>query len=238
MIPQILVVFILIARIAYLGYANGNYVPATGIFTSPQGGYYHAYASVRFLNSSVGGYDFTQQVELVKVSAQGEALESETAITTISYGPTLYTFVLDRTFYLQEGETIQVVVKKPFGLNGIWLNEYIVWAEFQVGGFGEGYGIIGTTNLTFFGVDELFNGGGLVPVSTPDDVRLLNFETELSVDRDTFDSILANPFKYYHTNLAPSGTNPMYQTGYIGKITRGILNGDCTLTQFKKQDGV
>jgi hypothetical protein len=217
---------------------NGNYDPLTGIYTAPQGGYYHAYCSVRFTNGHIGNEDFIQQVELCRVSATGDVIESESGLTTITE-PSSFTFTLDRVFYLQEGETIQVFVKKPFGTTGIYLNQYIPFSEFNGGGsFGEGYGIIADTDLTFFGVDFLFNGGGVVPASDPEEVRLLNFEAELSVDRQTFDSVLENPFKYYHTNFSPSTENPHYQTGYIGKISRGILNGECTMTKFKKIDGV
>jgi hypothetical protein len=208
----------------------------TGIYTAPQGGYYHAYCSIRFTNNNIGGHDFTQQVELCKVSADGDVIESESEFTTITE-PSSYTFELDRVFYLQAGETIQVFVKKPFGLDGIWLNQYIDWDQFDgIGSYGEGYGI--TTDLTFFGVDFLYNGGGLVPASTPDDVRLISLESELTVDRETFDSVALYPFRYYHTNFAPNSTNPNYISGYIDKITRGILDGKCTLTQFKKQNGV
>lgn len=208
---------------------NGNYDELTGIYTAPQGGYYHSGCTVEITNNTASGEDYIQQIELCKVSATGDVLEVESAFTTILNG-TSHTFNLSRTFYLQEGETIQVFVKKRFGLSGLHLNQYVDWNDDYLG--------YGRNTGDTFGVDFLFNGGGVVPASDPAEVRLLNFETELSISREVFDSILANPFKYYHTNMAPASENPHYQTGYIGKISRGILNGECTMTQFKKMDGV
>lgn len=210
---------------------NGNYDALTGIYTAPQGGYYHAYTSLEITNSTASGDDYVQQVEICKVSAEGDVIESESEITTITNLST-HTFTLDRVFYLQEGETIQVFIKKRFGLAGIYLNQYVDWS-IDASGYGPN-----AANDFVFGVDFLYNGGGLVPTSDPEDVRLLNFETELSVSRSVFDSVLANPFKYYHTNIAPASENPYYQTGFIGKISRGILDGECTMTQFKKLNGV
>lgn len=208
---------------------NGNYDELTGIYTAPQGGYYHSGFTIEITNNAVSGEDYVQQIELCKVSATGDVLEAASTFTTVLNG-TSDTFNLSRTFYLQEGETIQVFVKKRFGLSGLHLNQYVDWNDDYVG--------YGRNTGDTFGVDFLFNGGGVVPASDPAEVRLLNFETELSISRETFDSILANPFKYYHTNMAPTSENPHYQTGYIGKISRGILNGECTMTQFKKMDGV
>jgi hypothetical protein len=208
---------------------NGNYDALTGIYTATQGGYYHAYCEVEITNNAVSTEDYQQLIGITKVSATGDVLESEDFQTTITNGSS-FTFNLDRTFYLQEGEKVEVWVKKRFGTTGIHLNQYVDWNDDYVG--------YGRNTGDTFGVDFLFNGGGLVPASDPDEVRLLNFETELSVDRSTFDSVLANPFKYYHTNFAPSGVNPFYQTGYIGKISRGVLSGECTMTQFKKLNGV
>lgn len=213
---------------------NGNYDATTGIYTAPQDGYYHAYASVRFSNSHLGGDDFNQQVEMQKVSASGDVLESETINTTITHTAS-FTFVLDRTFYLKQGERIEVWIKRPFGLAGIWLNQYIPFSEFAGGGsYGSGYGIVAGTGLTFFGVDELFNGGGLVPVGTPNEARILNVDSDLSIDRETFDNIRDNPYKYYHLNFG--GSN--YVSGYIDKIKRGILDGETQITLFKRKDGV
>lgn len=210
---------------------NDNYDTVTGIYTAPQGGYYSTYASIRFTNNS--GHDFTQQVEIVKVTATGEVLESESTFTTI-VDSSSHTFTLDRVFYLQEGQQIQVVVKKPFALDGIYLNQYVPWAEFDTGGFGFGYGVVGSTSLTFFGVDFLYNGGGLVPASTPNDVRLVSIEAEISLDTETFDDIIQNPYKYYHANVEGS----TYITGYIEKISHSIETGETTITLFKKQNGV
>jgi hypothetical protein len=208
---------------------NGNYDELTGIYTAPQGGYYHAYCEVEITNNAVSGEDYIQLVGITKVSAAGDVLESEDFQTTIT-NLSSFTFTLDRTFYLQEGERLEIWVKKRFGLAGLHLNQYVDWND-------DSSGYVRTTG-DIFGVDFLFNGGGVVPASDPEEVRLLNFDTELSVDRSTFDSVLANPFKYYHTNFAPAGTNPNYQTGFIGKISRGILDGECTMSQFKKVDGV
>lgn len=206
---------------------NGNYDATLGIYKSPQPGYYHAYTSVKITNNAASGDDYAQQVELVRVSLGGDVIESESEVTTILNGSN-YTFTLDRTFYLQEGETIQVMIKKRFGLAGIYLNQYVDWSIDAAG-----YGPAAANDLTF-GVDFLFNGGGAVPVGTPNEARILNIDGDLKVDRDTFDSLLLNPYKYYHLNY---GTGS-YVTGYVNKITRGILNGETTLQLFKKKNGV
>lgn len=221
---------------------NGNYDALTGLYTAPQGGYYSCHAEVEFTNQC--GTDLIQIIEISRATATGETIESFSDITTILDGTASFIFTLDHVFYLAEGEKLQVVIKQPFNpsIIGSYAQEYVPWSEFVAAipgppGFGTGYGVRNIGNSIFY-VDFLFNGGGLVPASDPEEVRLLNFETELSVSRETFDSVLANPFKYYHTNLAPVYENPHYQTGYIGKISRGILNGECTMTQFKKMDGV
>lgn len=206
---------------------NGNYDALTGIYTAPQSGYYQAYADLQITNNAASGDDYTQQVEMCRVSVGGDVIESESAFTTILNG-TSFTFNLDRVFYLEAGETIQVFIKKRFGLAGIYLNQYVDWSIDAVG-----YGPA-TANDLVFGVDAVFNGGGLVPVGTPNEARILNIEGGLTVERDVFDSILLNPYKYYHLNYGITN----YMTGYIDKITRGILNGETTLTLFKKKNGV
>jgi len=213
---------------------NGNYDAATGEYTAIQDGYYHAYCSVRVNNSSGASgfsYDFTQQVELVQVSVSGNIIASESAAVTI-LDLTSYTFVLDRTFYMSEGDTLGVYVKKPFGLNGLWLNQYVPFSEFDV--LGIAYGVVGTTGLSFFGVDALYNGGGLVPTNECEEGRLLVGESTLSVDRDVFDSVMQYPFRYYHTN--DGSVN--YFSGFIESISRGLLSGETAMKQFRKKGGV
>lgn len=213
---------------------NGNYDATSGLYTAIQDGYYHSYCSVEFNNSSgasATAYDFTQQVELVHISASGDVLASESTFTTITY-PGSYTFTLDRTFYMSEGDTLGVYIKRPFGLNGIWLNQYVPFSEFGVGEIA--YGVVGTGGDSFFGVDFLYNGGGLVPTNECEEGRILVGESELSVDRSVFDSVIANPFRYYHTNNGIVN----YFSGYIEKISRGLLSGNTTLKQFRKKNGV
>lgn len=212
---------------------NGNYDASLGLYTAIQDGYYHAYCSVEFINNSGGSgpsFDFTQQVELVQISASGDVLASESAAVTILDG-TSYTFVLDRTFYMSQGDTLGVYIKRPFGLSGLWLNQYIPFSNFGVGGIA--YGVRGIGD-TFFGIDFLYNGGGLVPTNECEEGRILVGESDLSVSRDVFDSVLTNPFNYYHTNNGIVN----YFSGYIDTITRGLLNGQTTLKQFRKRNGV
>lgn len=206
---------------------NGNYNELTGIYTAPSPGYYSAYCDIEVTNGAPSGENYTQQIELTKVSASGAPMESESALTTIT-NPGSATFNLSRVFYLDEGDRIEVWIKKRRLTGGSATPfQYVDWSVDA-----SGYGIQATNGI--FGVDELINGGGNVPASDPAEARLLNIEIECSVSREDFDSIMANPFKYYHV--------PYYQnegvSGYIGRISRGVLNGKTALNLFKKKDGV
>lgn len=222
---------------------NGNYDNLTGKYKAPQSGYYHFHTEVEFANNHNGSESFAQQVELQRVSAGGDVIETESTFTTITYLSS-FTFVLDRVFYLQEGETVEVWIKAPFNVSSgsIWYQQYVPFSEFGgIGSYGNGYsqvsvGTGGSANSTFFYCDELENGGGVVPASDPDEARLVVFEAEMSTTREQFDDILANPYAYYHTNYEPSGTK--YRTGYIQRISRNMLSGETTIEQFKKHKGV
>lgn len=202
---------------------NGNYDAATGIYTAPQNGYYHAECSLEVINQTAD--DYIQQVGIVRVSASGDALENEVEQTTILNG-TSYVFTLDRTFYLNEGERLEVWIKKRFGLAGGFLNQYLPWSE-----SGASYG---TSNLdtNTFGVDLVENGGTNSNITVVEN-RVVKIDSEISVDRDTFDTLLQNGFKYYHIY-----DNHEYVTGYIERISRGIENGNTNITLFKKHSGV
>jgi hypothetical protein len=132
---------------------------------------------------------------------------------------------------MSQGDTLGVYIKRPFGLNGLLLNQYVPFSSF--GGGGIAYGVRGIGD-TFFGIDFLYNGGGLVPTNECEEGRILVGESDLSVSRDVFDSVLTNPFNYYHTNNGIVN----YFSGYIDTITRGLLNGQTTLKQFRKRNGV
>jgi len=203
---------------------NSNYDSTLGIYTVPQPGYYHAVCDVEVTNNS--GADYIQQVELVRISSNGGGGDSVAELTTI-LDLTSYTFSLDKVFYCEVGDRIEVWIKKRFGLAGLYLNQYLPWSETALG-----YGC--QANSGTFGVSAVYNGGGLVPASTPTEVRLSNYEADLHITRDEMDGIIANPFKYYHTNYGIGN----YVTGYIGKITRGILSGISTISIFKKKNGV
>lgn len=202
---------------------NGNYDATTGIYTAPQNGYYHAECSLEVINQT--GDDYIQQVGIVRVSVSGDALENEVEQTTILDG-TSYVFNLDRTFYLNEGERLEVWIKKRFGLAGGFLNQYLPWSE-----SGLNYGTAAVDTNTF-GVDLVENGGASAQIATIVN-RPLSIEAEMSVDRDTFDTLLQNGFKYYH---AFDGYE--YATGYLDKVSRGIENGKTNITLFKKHSGV
>jgi hypothetical protein len=203
---------------------NGNFNDATGQYTVPQAGYYSANCSIKISNSTAD--DFIQQVELVRISSNGGNGDSATELTTI-VNTTTHTFTLSKVFYCEIGDTIEVWIKQRFGLAGIYLNQYIPWSVSSAS-----YGAVG--NFCTFGVDAVYNGGGLVPASTPNEVRLNNFEADLHITRDEMDSIIANPFKYYHTNYGIGS----YITGYIGKVSRNILSGISTMQIFKRKNGV
>lgn len=205
---------------------NGNYDSLTGIYTAPAPGYYTATTTTEIVNNIGAGDDYIQQIELVRVSPSGDVLESEVGSTTI-LDLTSFSFTLTRTFYLDEGERIEVWVKKRqfTGAAG---------TPFQFEDWDAGPNGYGRTDGDTFEVTALENGGGNVPASDPAEARLLNVEIECSVSRSDFDTILANPYKYYHVPYYPNEG----VSGFIGRISRGILNGETTLNLFKRKDGV
>ena len=202
---------------------NSNYDATTGIYTVPQEGYYHAECSVRVTNSVGTGDDYIQDVELVRISANGEGGDSAAGQTTILDG-TSYTFNLDKIFYCSKGDRIEVWIKKRYDINfgNPYYLQYLPWSE-SASGYGS------QANFSTFGVDALYNGGGLIPASTPDDARLFNFDSQLALTRSEMDGLITSPFKYYHTNYGIT----KYISAFIEKISRSILTGKTTMTKVR-----
>jgi hypothetical protein len=215
---------------------NGNYNNTNGFYIVPQNGYYHAQCEVNVRNETSvdGGISLVFQVELSHLSASGDILETIADFSTITYLGNA-TFTLDKLFSCDEGDVICVVVKQPYntGISGTYPLSFIPWNVSGVLIRQPTYPSAPPVTSTF-GVDALFNGGGVLTPSDPAEVRLLEVNAELSVERDVFDTLLQNPYKYYHVNYGITN----YMTGFISNITRGILNGKTSLSLFKKKNGV
>lgn len=206
---------------------NGNYENSTGFYIVPQGGYYNAGCDVNIRNASALGSTLIYQVELAQLSATNEIKRSVSEFQTITFLAN-YTFSLTGLFACDEGDKICVVVKRAvdtLNMSVSWLDSGILIRRPAA--------VPAPPVTSVFYVDALFNGGGVVPASTPNDVRIVDITSECSLSRDDFDGLISNPFKYYHVNY---GEN--YKTGYIKSAQRGILSGKTVVNIFKKRNGV
>lgn len=212
---------------------NGNYKNTDGFYTVPQNGYYHAECQVNISNVSPLSMNLIYQVSLTHLKADLSPIAS---ISQLGYGysfsPVGVTFNLERTFACDAGDKIAVFVKNGFDYNPLSY-VFVSWAN-------TGANIRPLTYIpappveSYFKVDALLNGGGLITPSTPDEVRIVEVESQLSLTRDEFDNVIANPFDYYHLNCGIGE----YRSGYIKSATRDILSGTTTINLFKKQNGV
>lgn len=209
---------------------NGNYDNTTGFYHVPQAGYYHAECQVNIRNESSLNDTLIYQVELAQLTATNEIVRSVGDFQTITYLANA-TFTLDGTFACDEGDKLCVIVKR--GREVAPSSQYVSWANTGALIRQPGYSPAPPVTSTF-GVDALFNGGGVLTPSDPTEVRVVEVNSELSCSRDEFDSVIQNPLKYYHIYNMSNG----YKTGFIREVARDILSGKTNITLFKKHSGV
>jgi hypothetical protein len=213
---------------------NGNYNNTDGFYVVPQNGYYHAACQVNISNVSPLTINLIYQVELSHLNA--DLTPKSAPATQLGYGysfsPIGVTFNLEKTFACDAGDRICVIIKNGFDYNPLSLS-YVSWTN-------TGANIRPITYTpappvaSYFTVDALLNGGGLITPSDPGEVRIVEVESQLSLTRDEFDGIISNPFDYYHINYGEG----LYKSGYIKSASRDILSGTTTMTLLKKQNGV